>query len=213
MNLNSSIVLLVASTLVANAATVIDTTYSGSYSIEDRGSFSLTNTGQTFTTGSLGSETTLATIQLQQPRDYTGSSSGDNITVELWTDTDGNHTTWDPGTKLGSFTSSSATFNSSLVISDFSFAGSGITLSDTTVYAIRYLSDDASGDGLLRFAVTKDSASPGTSGTYKEGTLFSGSTIPFSNGWDSGFSVTTVPEPSAALLGGFGLLALLRRRK
>ena len=34
------------------------------------------------------------------------------------------------------------------------------------------------------------------------------------NNWISGYSLqTTVPEPSTALLGGLGLLALLRRRR
>jgi MYXO-CTERM domain-containing protein len=208
-----SLTVLVATTFAANAAsTIIDTT-KNVYSISDRGNFALSNTGQTFTTGSLGLDTTLATIQLQQPQDFPGASSGDNITIELWTDTDGDHATWDPGTKLGGFTSSAVTFNSAGTVSDFSFIGSGINLTDSTVYAIRYLSDNTSGDTFMRFAVTKDSASPGAGGTYKDGTLFAGGTTPFSNGWDSGFSVTTVPEPTAALLGGLGLLGLLRRRR
>ena len=33
------------------------------------------------------------------------------------------------------------------------------------------------------------------------------------SGFYDNFSLTTVPEPSAALLGGLGLLALLRRRR
>ncbi len=213
MKFASTLAVLAATSFAANAATTVINTTKNVYSISDRGAFSLTNTGQTFTTGSLGTDTTLNTIQLQQPQDYTGTSSGDSITLELWTDTDGNQATWDPGTKLGGFTTTAVLFNSAGTVSNFSFAGSGITLSDSTVYAIRYFSDDAGADGSMRLAVTKNSATPGPGGTYKDGTFFSGGTTPFSNGWDSGFSVETIPEPSAALLGGLGLLGLLRRRR
>lgn len=214
MKLKPIILILAATSLAANAATTVIDTTKNTYSTSDRGNFSLANTGQTFTTGSLGSDTTLTTIQLQQPQDFPASSSGDSITLELWTDTDGNQATWDPGTKLGGFTTAAITFNSAGTVSDFSFAGSGITLADSTVYAIRYFSSDTSGDSLMRVAVTKNSASPGTGGTYKDGTFFSGGTTPFSNGWDSGFSVqTSIPEPSAVLLGGLGMLGLLRRRR
>ena len=192
MIFRSPLAALVASTLVSQAVTeVIDTT-TNSYSIEDRGNFTLSDTGQTFTTGTLGTDDTLQTIQLQQPRDFpSGNTSGDHITIELWTDTDGNHATWDPGTKLGGFTSAAVTFDSALTISNFSFESAGITLVDNTVYAVRYLSDDASGNSALRIAVTKDTSSPGAGGTYKEGTFFAGGNAPFSDGWDSGFSVTT----------------------
>ncbi len=214
MKLKPIILVLAVTSFSANAATTVIDTTKNTYSISDRGNFSLADTGQTFTTGSLGSETTLTTIQLQQPQDFPTTSSGDNITLELWTDTDSNQATWDPGTKLGGFTTAAITFNSVGTVGDFSFAGSGITLSDNTVYAIRYFSDNASGDTQMRLAVTKDSAAPGAGGTYKDGTFFSGGTTPFSNGWDSGFSVqTSIPEPSAVLLGGLGLLGLLRRRR
>lgn len=53
------------------------------------------------------------------------------------------------------------------------------------------------GDTLLNIFMDRDDALPGDA-----------------NNWLSGYSLqTTVPEPSAALLGGLGLLALLRRRR
>ena len=50
----------------------------------------------------------------------------------------------------------------------------------------------SSGTGFLTFALTSDT-----------------SNVPVING----FSIDAIPEPSAALLGGIGLLALLRRRR
>lgn len=217
MKLNYTLAVLAATTLASQAATTIIDTTTNSYSTEDRGRFALTNTGQTFTTGALGVDTNLSSIQLQQPRDYTtataGNSSGDNMTLQIWTDTDGDHSTWDPGVLLGT-SSNAVVFDTALAISDFAFTG--VTLADATVYTIAFVSDDASADTSLRIAVTKNAASPGASGSYKEGTLFDNANQPFSNGWDSGFSVNTdsVPEPSStALLGLGGLALLLRRRK
>lgn len=64
MKLKPIIVVLAATSLVANAATTVINTKKNNYFTSDRGRFSLTNTGQTFTTGSLGSDTTLTIIQL-----------------------------------------------------------------------------------------------------------------------------------------------------
>jgi len=60
MKISLILATLVVSSLCAQAVTnVVDTT-TNSYSIEDRGTLSLTNTGQTFTTGSLGSDDILS---------------------------------------------------------------------------------------------------------------------------------------------------------
>lgn len=223
MKIKFTLAAFAATALVASAATTVIDTTTNVYSTNDRGDFPLANTGQTFTTGSLGTDMFLSVIQLQESRDYPKTDApenqiGDVLTLEIWTDIDGDHATWDPGVKLGTSTNT-ATFGSTTpdsnpdpgVINNFLF--SGVPLDDNTVYAIRYISNDASGDNLVRFAVTKNSASPGVGGTYKDGTLFADGATPFSNGWDSGFSVQTVPEPSAAALLGLGGLALILRRR
>jgi hypothetical protein len=198
---------LAAASLVVNAqTTVIDTT---SYAGQDRGNFSPNNTGQTFTTGVLGPDIYLSSISLKEPRDYPGTtpSIGDTITLELWTDTDGNHATWDPGTLLGT-SQNSVLFDTPDRINPFNF--SGISLSDNTVYTIRVLTDDASGDSFIRFGVARVA----TGVNYADGTLFSGGVAPFSNGWDASFAVVTaVPEPSAFALAGLGIASLLVLRR
>jgi hypothetical protein len=214
MKLKLTLAVLAASTLAANAATTVIDTTTTAFSTHDRGNFPLTNTGQTFTTGNLGADTNLSTIQSQEARDYPGTSTGDVLTLEIWTDTDGNHATWDPGVLLGTSTNTVAFDGATNPgrINDFSF--SGVTLSDSTVYTIRYLSDDTSGDSQVRLAVNRNGA--GTpSGDYDSGTFFAAGAAPFSDQWDSGFSVTTdsVPEPSSALLFGLGGLALILRRR
>jgi len=209
MKLKYTIAAMAATTLAANAATTVVNTTHPTYSVQDRGDFSLTNTGQTFTATGLGADTNLQTVSFQAARDVLDVNA--SITVQIWTDTDGVHSTWDPGTMLGASTDSHK-MDTALGIYDYSF--SGVTLTEGTAYTLVYLSDDADTQNNIRFAVTRNANE--ASGSYKDGTLFSGGSAPFGDTWDSGFSVTTntVPEPSsAALLGLGGLALILRRRK
>jgi len=194
-------ILLLALTAAPSLAvtTVVDLTALS----PNQATFNLTDTGQTFTTGSLGADTSLLTVGLEGPQTWNANEEGDTLTIEIWSDTDGNHATWDPGSLLGTSTNSlQLTIDT---VSLFNFTG--VTLADNTVYTLRVLSDDASGDSGSRFGLA------GGGDLYPDGTLFNGGSIPFGNGFDASIVVTTVPEPSIALLGGLGLLGLLRRRR
>lgn len=206
--LASALAVLAAGAIVASAGLVVDTT---GYSSIDRANFQLANTGQTFTTGDLGAETFLSTIVLLEARDYPGTvpSTGDAITLELWTDTDQNHATWDPGALLGT-SLNSVVFENPLQENAFSF--SGVALANETVYTVLISSDDASGDNFIRFAVSRNANE--ASGTYKEGTLFNDGVAPFSDTWDTAFAVqTAIPEPATTLLLFVGAAVLGVRRR
>lgn len=91
------------------------------------------------------------------------------------------------------------------VVTPFSFAG--VTLADNTVYSVHVLGTSP-GFGLVGTTTTDILAN---SRLFQNGAFVFGGTG--TNGIDASFNVVTVPEPSAALLGGLGMLALLRRRR
>jgi hypothetical protein len=131
----------------------------------------------------------------------TGAQS-DNLSIEVWNDTDGDHATWDPGTLLGTSTNNEQLANNA--VSFFNF--SGVTLADNTVYTLRVVSDDANQDGSVRFGLV---GSFGAGDNYADGTLFQGGQTVFGDNFDASFSVTTVPSGgSTALMMGAGLLGL-----
>lgn len=196
---------LLAATLVASAASyaqagvIIDTTPGNNQASIDNGA------GQTFTTGLLGGETNLVSIEVQGP---TSADSNDVLTYSLaiYVDADQNFATWGIGTKLGESQVDSVLANGSLTSFDFS----GVTLADNTVYAIRF--EDGSGNAVplqTRFRLTNQ-----TGVALADGALFSGVNQPFAGAFDVAMRITTnVPEPgSIALLAIGGLLIAKRRR-
>ncbi|XAL98878.1 PEP-CTERM sorting domain-containing protein [Phycisphaeraceae bacterium D3-23] len=159
--------------------------------------------GQTFTTGSLGAETNLATIVIEGPQ---GQASGAvlDYALALFVDTDGDHGTWDPGAVLGT-----SQFDSVVVggATTTAFNFSGVTLADNTVYGFQYV--DAGGNAVdgARMGLTNATA-------ISDGTLFSAGGQVFGDAFDTAMQVrTTVPEPGSLALIGLGSLALLRRRR
>lgn len=89
-------------------------------------------------------------------------------------------------------------------VSDFFF--NGIRLQDNTVYTVHVVGTSP-GFGLVGTAATDLVAN---STLFQNGAfVFGGSAT---NGIDASFRVVTVPEPTVAILGGLGLLGLLRRR-
>jgi len=156
--------------------------------------------GQTFTTGALTLKG-LGTIEIEGPQ---SGASGTVFGLELWTDTDQNHSTWDPGTLLATATNTSAFSNGTITTFNFS----GEALADNTVYGFTY-TDGAGNRILARMGLTNANA-------ISNGTLFGGGSQQFGDAFDTAMRITTIraiPEPSSIALIGVGLLGLVVRRR
>ena len=193
-----SLITLTISAFSANAAVIVNTLPANNQANMSP------DAGQTFTTATLGAENALSTIEIEGPQ-AAGAAMGP-FTLELWTDIDGDHSTWGTGTLLG--TSDSQSFVAgTATLTTFTFASQPV-LSDSTVYAFTYT--DGSGTRVLaRMGLTN--ATP-----IADGTLFGGGTQQFGDAFDTAMRITTVatiPEPSTSLLAGIAGLALLRRRR
>jgi len=190
-----SLALLVTTSLAANAAVIYDTLPANNQANL------AADAGQTFTTSVLGAENALSTIEIEGPQ---SGGLADAITIQLWTDLDGDHSTWGTGSLLA--TSDSQVLSDG-AISTFTFQDQPI-LSDATPYA--FVFTDGSGTRVgARTGLTNAAA-------ISDGTLFGGGTQQFGDAFDTAMRITTVnavPEPSSALLAGLSALALLRRRK
>jgi hypothetical protein len=181
------------------AAIIIDTTPAN-----NRANMS-TQAGQTFTTGTLGTDNLLDSITI-----ITASlvGAGDPIgpfTLKLFTDTDGNFATWDPGTEVAASTNSASLPAGNQSVT-FNFALD--TLSDSTVYAMSF-SSGGSDNVAFRAGLTN-------ANTISNGALFSSGTQPFAGTYDLSFQVNAVPEPATASLALLPLVtaaAFLRRRQ
>lgn len=161
--------------------------------------------GQTFTTATLGTNNLLDSITI-----ITASlvGAGDPIgpfTLKLFTDTDGNFATWDPGTEVAASTNSASLPAGNQSVT-FNFALD--TLSDSTVYAMSF-SSGGSDNVAFRAGLTN-------ANTISNGALFSSGTQPFAGTFDLSFQVNAVPEPATASLALLSLVtaaAFLRRRQ
>lgn len=147
-------------------------------------------------------------------RAVSGTGTAGQLFIDIYT------TAGSGGTYLGSSTNS-IDVNSATGLSTLTWNFNNIALSSGTQHAFVFSTDNVAGGFLsnaggqgARLQVARDSG--GTFGnSYTAGTADNDSTNASPSAFDTRFQVTldTVPEPSAALLGGLGVLALLRRRR
>lgn len=109
--------------------------------------------------------------------------------------------------------------NSATALSDLVWTFSGSTVSTGTTYFAVFATNganDSTGTDGVGARIAAANFGSGFVSTYAGGTAYNATNpTPASVAFDSRFAVgfTVVPEPSSALLGSIGLLALLRRRR
>lgn len=134
--------------------------------------------GQTFTTGSL-TESGLGSIEIEASQASAGEFLGP-FTLELYTDVDGDHSTWDPGSLVA--TSTAGTFVPGAGnITTFNFGGE--MLSGNTVYGFTYTDGEGTRIG-ARMGLTNATA-------ISDGTLFSGGNQVFGDAFDTAMRIIT----------------------
>jgi len=115
--------------------------------------------------------------------------------------------------------SNSIDVNSATSLTDLTWTFSGATLSTTTTYFAVFSTNgasDSTGTDGVGARIAAANFGGGFVSTYSGGTAFNATNpTPAGVTFDSRFAVTftTVPEPSAALLGSLGVLAIFRRRR
>lgn len=198
MKITVTIAALAATLLGANAATTIfDTTATTPV---NQANFNLSNTGFSFTTGTLGLDAFLNTVLLEGPQ---SGAIADTYSITIYADADNNASTFGLGSALGTSLNSAALgINATSV---FTFAPESITLADNTVY-FAMINRVTGSTGSIRVGLVQTNA-------YSGGQFFNGGTAYNPTGFDISGGVTTIPEPSIALISGLGMLALLRRRR
>ncbi len=136
----------------------------------------LNTAGQTFTVNGLGGETGLASIDVEGPLDHVRE---DLVAVEIWTDTDGDHATWDPGTLLGTSTTAQLFLSE---VSSFYFHN--VEFSENTVYALLFTNEEG-GEGVIsRFGLNNATA-------LSDGTLFQQGETVFGDAYDAALQIKT----------------------
>ena len=186
-------------------------TYGGQY-----GNYYL---AQSFNTGTLGADNKLSSISVGT----VGTVTASTLTAYLYETTTGaspNPNYW----KVAATAAATATVTLSNATGPatvtFDFSSANLTLSDNTTYAF-YLAPDSGSSFVWAGNSTSSYAGGEAMGVFTAnlggGDGFwtgTGDGMPQSDvTGDRVFSVTAIPEPGAALLGGIGLLALLRRRR
>jgi hypothetical protein len=221
---------LLAAAANANAATIVNP-WSGV--IGDRGNItafafradagnfptSVTPTGALTPTISLDSITLIRPNDATTPNFGTGANQTTTTTTPVFLDI---YTSMGAANAFSGYVGSSSTsiaWSSTTADQAYTLSFTGTTLSSTTKYWFVFSEDSVAGDVANFRAKLNTSGSDPVAGPgqgYLVGDTAQAA-LPTNNtqNWGTAFTVdfTAVPEPSAALLGGLGVLTLLRRRR
>ncbi len=164
--------------------------------------------GQTFTTGTLGTNNRLDSITVITANTIGGSDPVGPFTLNLYTNNNA-FTSWAPGSLIAASTNTASLSPAGNASITFNFGLE--SLSDNTVYALSF--SNGSGDHVGFRAGLTNAAGV----VLTDGALFSGGTQPFSGAYDLSFQVNAVPEPAVSTLVllplAAGAAALLSRRR
>ena len=207
----TTLAMLAASAMSVQSAIVVQTTRGGPGDQANlsatSGSTSTLGAGQTFTSGALGIETLLSSVDLIMPNTTGGADPNGPFTVEIWTDLDNDATTFDPGALVAASDNQITIVGGNVTLTaNFS---SGL-LTDNTVYLLSF-NDGVDSHSSFRMGLTTDNNPLGSTGKLFQ----NGGDPAFGDNREIAFTVTTtaVPEPSSAALLGLGTLALIMRRR
>lgn len=226
----SLLAVLLAAASNANAATIVNP-WSGvtgdrgnitAFAFRaDAGNFptSVTPTGSLTPTISLDSITLIRPNDTTTPNFGTGANQTAASTTPVFIDI---YTSMGAANAFSGYVGSSSTsvaWSSTTIDQSYTLNFTGITLSSTTKYWFVFSEDGVAGDvANFRFKLNTSGsdavAGPGL-GYLVGDTVQAALPANTTQNWGTAFTVnfTPVPEPSAALLGGLGMLALLRRRR
>lgn len=160
--------------------------------------------GQTFTTPAMGAENQLTTITIVTPATIFDADPTGPYTLKVWAN-DGDFNTWAPAALVATSTNSASLVPAGNQPVAFQFSGE--ILADDTVYLFSF-SNESEDHVSFRAGLTNEVGL-----RLEDGALFAGGAQPFGGVFDVSFQLDVIPEPSTALLGGIGLLGLLRRRR
>ena len=171
------IVLASALTGSASALTVVNTTPGNNQANL------VSQAGQTFTTPVLGGENKLDKITVLTGSTISGTDPTGPFTLKVFTDTDGNFATWDPGVEVAASVNSATLTPAGRVAVVFTFSGQA--LADNTVYALSF------NNGTVNHAGFRASLTNAAGVAISNGALFSAGAQPFSGAFDLSFIVAT----------------------
>ncbi len=171
--------------------------------------------GQTFTTGSLGSNTRLSSIALVGPATISQGDIGNGFTgpfrVRVWNWT-ADAETWAPGTLLAESDNLVTILDGDqTVVANFS---SGL-LADNTVYGFSFTNESNVDHASFRMGLTASTGAGNTGGPLgASGKLFhNGGNPSFGDNRELAFTVTSIPEPTSLAVMGMGTLLMASRRR
>lgn len=222
MKKKATLAVIAATTLAANAVSVVVDNYIGTQNGSTTGAVG-NFTVQSFTPSVAGLAYTgdLDTVAENSPlpttvylesatflRALTGTATVGSLFIDVYLG-DGND-----GTYVGSSTNS-IDVNNTAALGSMVWTFANFALTSASEYAFVFSTDNIAGNNVIARLQVARTAGGAFTNTYSGGDADDTATGNSPTAFDSRFTAqfNTVPEPSAALFGGLGMLALLRRRR